>query len=491
VPTIGESAQDVINSQIVDKADILIGVFYNRLGTPTRRAVSGTAEEINRAVEKDKFVHLYFASADVPVNADLEQLKRLHDFRARIQSDSLVSFFDNENELRAHVLTALDYDIEFLRIKDSPAPVKLQKSFSVILETYASGARSLHMAQMLVKWLRIIFPRSRVNIYSHSDSSSLPELSPSRYRIIPATSTEPMPLVRLVCLTRDNVDSVWAKNELNMEIVSESLQGDPPAIKEHVFPVAFNVDNDALRDSPSIENLNRFDDDGLEAIAIMIDRLSDNPAGIMAIRAKVASTLTVLRSSLDDMYADDQFDAEREEAIRKVRGVRVMTGDTSYSSGQTPSKLPDRPLKIFIGSSTEGLSYANDVQRHFDYSDEPTVWNQDFFSPSSTAIEDLTENVESYDCAIFVLTPDDDLIKRGKVSKAPRDNLIFELGLFMGAMGRKRTYILHPRSLPLDLPTDLMGVSTVGFRLDLNNPFAGLGAACTTIRVNIKKLGPR
>ncbi len=168
-----------------------------------------------------------------------------------------------------------------------------------------------------------------------------------------------------------------------------------------------------------------------------------------------------------------------------------MTGELSYSSGQIRSTPLDRPLKIFIGSSREGLSYANDVQRHFDYSDEPVVWNQDFFSPSSTAIEDLTENASSYDCAIFVMTPDDDLVKRGRVNKVPRDNLVFELGLFMGSIGRRRIYILHPRGLELDLPTDVMGISTVSFRIDPNNIFAGLGAACTTIRVNVKKLGPR
>lgn len=60
VPILGRGdPQTVINGQLVDQADIVIGIFYSRLGTPTQRAASGTAEEINRSVNAGKPVHLF------------------------------------------------------------------------------------------------------------------------------------------------------------------------------------------------------------------------------------------------------------------------------------------------------------------------------------------------------------------------------------------------------------------------------------------------
>jgi hypothetical protein len=53
--------QTVINSQLVDTSDIVIAIFYYKLGSSTRRAVSRTAEEVARAVNAGKPVHIYFA----------------------------------------------------------------------------------------------------------------------------------------------------------------------------------------------------------------------------------------------------------------------------------------------------------------------------------------------------------------------------------------------------------------------------------------------
>ena len=53
-PGFGEDAQDVINQQIGDDYDILIGIMWKRFGSPTRRAESGTEEEFNRALSRWK-----------------------------------------------------------------------------------------------------------------------------------------------------------------------------------------------------------------------------------------------------------------------------------------------------------------------------------------------------------------------------------------------------------------------------------------------------
>ena len=65
-PASDDRPQAIINRQIVDEGDLLIGIFGRRLGTPTGEAQSGTIEEIERFRKAGKYVALYFSTADVP-----------------------------------------------------------------------------------------------------------------------------------------------------------------------------------------------------------------------------------------------------------------------------------------------------------------------------------------------------------------------------------------------------------------------------------------
>ena len=80
-PEMGDRPQGIINKQIVKDCDILIGVFWSRIGTPTGKAESGTVEEINEFINAEKPVHLYFSSADIPQNSDRSQYDRLQIFK--------------------------------------------------------------------------------------------------------------------------------------------------------------------------------------------------------------------------------------------------------------------------------------------------------------------------------------------------------------------------------------------------------------------------
>jgi len=57
-------------------------------------------------------------------------------------------------------------------------------------------------------------------------------------------------------------------------------------------------------------------------------------------------------------------------------------------------------------------------------------------------IEILERELDESDFAVVTLTPDDRISSRGKSTKAPRDNVLFELGLLMGSLGRERTYFV-------------------------------------------------
>jgi hypothetical protein len=139
--------------------------------------------------------------------------------------------------------------------------------------------------------------------------------------------------------------------------------------------------------------------------------------------------------------------------------------------------------RVFIGSSVEGLSIAEHIQLGLDYHAECTLWSQGVFGLSGGTLESLLRAVKEFDFAVLALTPDDLVQKRSVSRNSPRDNVLFELGLFMGALGRERTYIVHCRDVLIDLPTDLAGVTAASFakRTD-GNLQAALGPVCTQLK---------
>ena len=99
-PASGDRPQAIINKQIVESGDILIGIFGHKLGTPTGTAQSGTIEEIEEFRKAGKYVALYFSTADPPQSTDRAQLKALEDYRRERQMDMLYGTFGTPEELR-------------------------------------------------------------------------------------------------------------------------------------------------------------------------------------------------------------------------------------------------------------------------------------------------------------------------------------------------------------------------------------------------------
>jgi hypothetical protein len=99
-PASGDRPQAILNKQIVESGDILIGIFGYKLGTPTGKAQSGTIEEIEEFRKAGKYVALYFSKADVPRSADRDQLKALEDYQRDRQKDTLYGTFQSTEELR-------------------------------------------------------------------------------------------------------------------------------------------------------------------------------------------------------------------------------------------------------------------------------------------------------------------------------------------------------------------------------------------------------
>jgi Predicted nucleotide-binding protein containing TIR-like domain len=153
-------------------------------------------------------------------------------------------------------------------------------------------------------------------------------------------------------------------------------------------------------------------------------------------------------------------------------------------------KLPRARPAVFIGSSVEGLDVAYAIQENLHHDAEVTVWPQGVFDLTQTALKSLTKMLEKADFGIFVFTPDDRIRLRKKALSAVRDNVVFELGLFIGKLGVDRTFVVIPDDAKdLHIPTDLTGVTPGKFDPKRNdrNLSAALGPFCNRVRAALRK----
>ncbi len=146
---------------------------------------------------------------------------------------------------------------------------------------------------------------------------------------------------------------------------------------------------------------------------------------------------------------------------------------------------------VFVGSSSEGLEFARAIRSLLTDDAEVTIWKEDVFEVGKTFIESLLDALPRFDYSILILTPDDLVSVRNVDSFGPRDNVIFELGLFMGRLGRSRTFIVRQAGAKMKMPSDLDGVTMATYewpRRDKSHKSA-VGAACDSIRQIIRDLG--
>lgn len=118
--------------------------------------------------------------------------------------------------------------------------------------------------------------------------------------------------------------------------------------------------------------------------------------------------------------------------------------------------------RLFIGSSAEGREVARNLQAELGDVVEVVRWDQSVFEPGGYALDSLIATASSVDFAVLVATPDDTTASRGETEASPRDNVVLEFGLFAGALGRERTYLLATG--PLRLPTDVLGLTRLRYR---------------------------
>lgn len=145
---------------------------------------------------------------------------------------------------------------------------------------------------------------------------------------------------------------------------------------------------------------------------------------------------------------------------------------------------------VFIGSSTEGLDVARALQYQLRDVAKVTLWNEGIFWLGQNYLEALTSALDRFNLAILIFRADDTITSRDETSHSTRGNVLFELGLFMGRLGRSRTFVVYDTHKPPRVISDLKGITFApydggGSEEDL---LTSVGPACFEIRRAIKRL---
>lgn len=204
IPAFGERAQDVINKQLVDSSDILIGLFKARIGSPTGISSSGTIEEIDRFVASGKPVMLYFCSGPIPSDHDEEQWRLLKAYKSQVAGKAFYRLFRDADDLRqqiSHNVAAL-----MVQITNAPQPPPAQSDLAKVFIRTRAGDRSGDVRTVKVSAvIENVSAKRKITDYvctitvpraclTHSSASILGEIrqeQPSNSRVFRVASSDP------------------------------------------------------------------------------------------------------------------------------------------------------------------------------------------------------------------------------------------------------------------------------------------------------------
>jgi CRP/FNR family cyclic AMP-dependent transcriptional regulator len=148
-------------------------------------------------------------------------------------------------------------------------------------------------------------------------------------------------------------------------------------------------------------------------------------------------------------------------------------------------------LRLLLISSAAASPIAKVIQKAFEPDGfEIAAWTEGSFRHSRYAVENLEQRLDQTDVAIAIAEPEESGGSAGHAKGAPHDNVIFELGFFMGRLGRHRTFLIEPRGEELKLPAGLAGINVITWKYgdDLE---AALTPACKKLRTALGELGPK
>ena len=197
------------------------------------------------------------------------------------------------------------------------------------------------------------------------------------------------------------------------------------------------------------------------------ERKQNQHVGEMAVidpSAKRSATVRALEETVTLDVSEEAFSKLADKHPFLWRRLALELASRLRERGKLMRKANDVP-NVFIGSTVEALPIAQALQHAFTHEKwHVETWADATFKPGSTPIESLVASLDRIDFSIQIVTPDDLTTSRGAETPSPRDNVIFELGLAYGALGRARTFMVRERGQSVKLPSDLLGVQAIEFK---------------------------
>lgn len=206
--------------------------------------------------------------------------------------------------------------------------------------------------------------------------------------------------------------------------------------------------------------------------------------------ARRSATVVAIEQSVVAKISEASFHILADNYPRVWQLIAVELCERLRQRNKLVASTNPRPY-LFVGSSKESLDIAGAIRSNLECDDLVVrLWTDRVFGASQFPLIELEKQIQKADFAVLVLGPDDEVVSRDKKSDAPRDNVIFELGLFMGALSHERTFMVIPEECEIKIPTDLLGLISLGYRLGDSKDFAGvLTPTCNEIRRIINEVG--
>lgn len=206
---------------------------------------------------------------------------------------------------------------------------------------------------------------------------------------------------------------------------------------------------------------------------------------------KRSATVTALELSVVAKISEIDFDTLGKEYPVLYKSIAQTLSRRLLERNKLVKPTSSR-IRIFIISSAESLNVARlivDGLQHDPF--DVILWAEGVFKVTNYTLETLENEVDQADFAIAVAHGDDVAEIRDKHWPIPRDNVIFELGLFMGRLGRSRAILMEPRDEAVKLPSDLTGVTHIGYKyVPGKDEGSHIAPAVNAIRTHVKTHGP-
>lgn len=170
------------------------------------------------------------------------------------------------------------------------------------------------------------------------------------------------------------------------------------------------------------------------------------------------------------------------ELAERQPGPGLASGSSLRDSGQ---------LRLFIGSSSEAVELVEGLRLSLDGKALITDWSSAVWSPSRTFVKGMEEALDEADFAAFILSSDDAVTAQDQHLRA-RENILLELGLSIGRLGRDRTFVLAPKGSGSTVRSlsDLAGISVLYYERQSGNRTA-MSELARRVWADMQARGPR